>query len=123
MSLRKICKIHGVAQSTLHVLIMKGKSFSGSGRSAKYLSKDEEDMLAEKTKSLFGAGFELTWANLQDLVREEFDSLVQRDPSRSHPPQNWPNIHYVRRYAKRNSLTQFITLVGPGRFPTINFEN
>ena len=107
MSLKKISEIHGVARTTLHKLIRKGKQFSGRGsKVGKYFSKNEEEMLAEKTKSLVRAGFELTWANLRDLIKQELDSIVSKDSKRSTAPSHWPNVHYARRFAARYDLKQ-----------------
>jgi len=115
LNLKKISEIHGVARTTLHELIKKGKSFSGSGsKVGKYFSKCEEEMLAEKTKSLVRAGFELTWANFRDLIKQELDSIVSKDSKRTTAPPHWPNVHYARRFAARYSLKEHIVKMGSG---------
>ena len=118
MSLSRISKLHGVARSTLHKLVKKGKPFSGSGSKVKkYLSKDEEEMLAEKSKSLVLAGFELTWANLQELIKQELDSLLMKDSERIAAPLNWPNLAFTRRFATRYNI---INLVSKKNYSAIN---
>ena len=102
MSMRKICKIHGVAKSTFHELVKEGRTFSGCGRKiGKYLTREEEDKLADKMRNLAYAGHEVTWASMIELVKQELDMAGKG--------QVTPNRDFVRRFAKRHNLAQHVT--------------
>ena len=101
MTVKRISQIHGVANATLSDLIRQGKSFTGRGKAiGKYFSMVEEEMLADKMKNLAMAGHEITWANMLDMVKQE---LI-----RTGRKQLDPNISFVRRFAKRHNLKNFI---------------
>ena len=110
MSLRKISKIHSVAYSTLFTLVRTGKSFHGSGtvEGSKYLSLQEEKLLADKARGLISSGFEFTWADLNGLIQQDVEFLFSKDPQRTKPPSNWPNNGFTRRFAVRHNLKDFI---------------
>ena len=99
--MRKICQIHGVTKSTLHDLVKQGRTISESGRKVgKYLTKEEEDMLADKMRNLAYAGHEMTWASMLELVKKELSLLGKG--------QVIPNTYFVRRFAKRHNLAKHV---------------
>ena len=118
-SVRKCAAHFKLSKTTLLRLMNEEKSFLGSGRKSKVFTDDEEDKILKFIVSQQELGCGLSWLQLQLLLQEVMQSLKNSNKERitGYEDQNHlPNIHFVRRFATRHSLTLRKTLeISKGR--------
>ena len=83
------------------------------GRRSKVFTEEEEIDLGREVLEETNGGKDLTWPKLSEIIQKKLESLVRRDPSReqanfSASDGHFLNISWVRRFAKRNKLSEFL---------------
>ena len=106
-SCREAARMFGVCRQSLRNCLKSGKSFTGSGRHMLKFTKEEEETIISRSKSLTDDGQELTKDALAKLILEEAEVVKINFPDREET-MNWlvqsKFQRYVENFAIRNNI-------------------
>ena len=77
------------------------------------LTDEEEECIARAAVEKTTEGKELSWSILKEIMMDEMEVIKSKDPSRdmckvSSTLGSLLNISFVRRFAERNGLSQYL---------------
>ena len=104
---REAARMFGVCRQSLRNCLKSGKSFTGSGRHMLKFTKEEEETIISRCKSLTDDGQQLTKDALAKLILEEAEVVKINFPDREET-MNWlvqsKFQRFVENFAIRNNI-------------------
>ena len=97
----------------MYGVFVSGGSYTGSGPKSRVFTPEEEKKVAKKALEKTNEGKDLTWSFLRQIMVEEVELLMSKDPTRvrstiSTIDGSLLNMSFVRRFAKRNGLSKYL---------------
>jgi len=112
-SLYAVAKRMGLNYSTLYQIFTVGGTYKAKGRKSTVFTEEEEKGITEKVLASSNNGKDLTWDMLRNMLVKEAELLMVANPDRdimriSATSGTIMNKSFVRRFAQRNYLSEFL---------------
>ena len=112
-SLYQVSKYYNLPYTTLYGVVVHRGSYRGKGRKGSLFSIEEENEIASMIINKAKDGMKVTWKVLKEMLEKQIEEMMVFDPSRetfrvSATKGGLVDMHFVRRFAARNNLMQYI---------------